>query len=167
MLSIRYKSPAEKEEIQTTLSPYAVFYAHRGWYVIGYAGLYGEIRTFKSIRILQMEKMKETFSRLAGFSLSDYLGNAWRLLREPGPDQEVVLRFTPMVAHNVAETRWHKTQENRWLPGGFLEVRFQVSGLREILFWILGYGAEVEVLQPPELRQMVCQHARRMLDYYR
>ena len=73
----------------------------------------------------------------------------------------------PLVANNVAETRWHPTQENRPLPDGSLEVRFQVSGLKEILYWILGYGAEVEVLEPAELREMVADHVRRMTSYYR
>ena len=37
------------------------------------------------------------------FSIDRYLGNAWHLIPEPGPDVEVLVRFEKLVARNVAE----------------------------------------------------------------
>jgi len=41
-----------------------------------------------------------------------------------------------------------------------------VDGLNEIVWWVLGYGPEVEVIEPPELRTRVADAARRMLTLY-
>jgi predicted DNA-binding transcriptional regulator YafY len=41
-----------------------------------------------------------------------------------------------------------------------------VDGLDEIVWWVLGYGPEVEVLRPPELRRRLADLARRMLRLY-
>ena len=41
-----------------------------------------------------------------------------------------------------------------------------VQGTREITRWILGYGADVEVLDPPEVRRTVAAAARRMARMY-
>jgi hypothetical protein len=71
-----------------------------------------------------------------------------------------------MVAQNVAEVLWHKTQRVTPNSDGTLDFRVTVSGLGEISWWILGYGAEAEVLAPPELRQRVAQRAAEMAARY-
>ena len=53
-----------------------------------------------------------------------HLGNAWRLIPEPGPDWEVCVRFSPLVAKNVAEITWHKTQQTSFNPDGSLDDTF-------------------------------------------
>jgi predicted DNA-binding transcriptional regulator YafY len=53
--------------------------------------------------------------------------------------------------------------ERRW-DAGFFTVK--VKGLKEISWWILGFGDEVEVLKPAELRKLVATHAERMLQKY-
>ena len=41
-----------------------------------------------------------------------------------------------------------------------------VDSLKEIVWWVLGYGAQAEVIQPRELRDEVASHAREMLSLY-
>ena len=41
-----------------------------------------------------------------------------------------------------------------------------VQGTREITRWILGYGGEVEVLEPESLRAAVAAQGRRMAAMY-
>ena len=47
---------------------------------------------------------------------------------------------------------------------GTLDFRAKVSGLNEISWWVLGYGDQAEVLEPPELRDLVAARARRMAE---
>jgi len=69
------------------------------------------------------------------------------------------------VAH-VVEDVWHKTQQVLHKEDGTLDFRVQVSGLGEISWWVLGYGDQAEVLQPPQLRQIVAERAARMAQKY-
>ena len=81
-----------------------------------------------------------------------------------GADSHVVIRFQSVVAHNVAEVLWHKTQQIDWLEDGRMDFTVHVSGFNEIAWWILGYGDQAEVLQPLKLRRLL---ARRVANMYR
>jgi len=76
------------------------------------------------------------------------------------PVADVVVRFSPAVAKRAAETRWHPSQVIEEQDDGSLLWRGKVAGLREIRIWILGWGAEAEVLEPAELRAEVASQLR-------
>jgi len=163
---IAYRSLAEDKEICTRLQPYRLLFSRRSWYIIGRSSLHRATRTFNLGRILRIEPLEDRYEIPHGFSVERYLRNAWHLIPEPGPDREVVVRFTRKVAQNVAEVAWHKTQRLEFRPDGALDFRVTVSGLNEMSWWILGYGDQAEVIQPPELRRIVAGHAARMLASY-
>ena len=163
---IAYRSLAEEKEICTRLHPYRLLFSRRSWYVIGRSSLHRATRTFNLGRILRIELLEDRYEIPRGFSVERYLRKAWHLIPEPGPDREVVVRFSRKVAQNVAEVAWHKTQRLEFRPDGTLDFHVTVSGLGEISWWILGYGDQAEVLQPAELRRIVAGHAARMLQYY-
>ncbi len=163
---IRYGSLTEWEEICTRLSPYRLLFSRRSWYVIGRSSMHRSTRTFNVGRIVNLEPLEDGFQVPRGFSIERYLRNAWHLIPEPGPDYEVVVRFEKMVAQNVAEVAWHKTQHVEQREDGSIEYRVTVSGLGEISWWILGYGDQAEVLRPEKLRRMVAERARRLAERY-
>jgi len=163
---IRYRSLTEWQEISTKLQPYQLVFSRRSWYVVGRSSLHREVRTFSVLRVVDLEELDESFKVPPRFSMERYLRNAWHLIPEPGPDRRVVVRFDKMVAHNVAEVLWHKTQQLTWLPDGRLEYAVTVSGLSEIMWWILGYGDQVEVVEPVELRERLLQRSQRMTERY-
>ncbi|MDO5579496.1 MAG: transcriptional regulator [Planctomycetia bacterium] len=166
VLQIVYKSPVDQKPLETRLIPYTVLYG-RSWYVVGWSGLFREVRTFKISRILEIKKVNEKYKRPSNFSVEKYLGNAWSMIPERGKDYKIVLRFSPKVAQNVAEVLWHRTQKTIFLDDGRVELRFTVSGLSEIVWWILGYGSEVEVITPKKLRDLVAKEIRKMSDLYK
>jgi len=163
---IRYHSLKEQKEIVTRLSPYRLFFSRRSWYVVGRSSLHRAKRTFHLGRILQIEALDDHFQIPRGFSIERYLRNAWHMIPEKGRDHEVVVRFSPLVAQNVAEVNWHKTQRLVFHEDGSADFHVKVSGLNEISWWILGYGDQAEVLQPAELRRMVARRAQRMAAQY-
>ncbi|MBL8826153.1 MAG: WYL domain-containing protein, partial [Planctomycetaceae bacterium] len=61
---------------------------------------------------------------------------------------------------------WHKTQRVEFQPDGSCLFRVTVSGLTEISWWILGYGDQAVVLEPPELRELVGGRAQRLAEKY-
>jgi proteasome accessory factor B len=79
----------------------------------------------------------------------------------------VVIRFSVAVAKRAAETRWHPSQELEPQADGTLIWRGLVSGMREIKVWILGWGADAEVLEPPELRADVAAELHGAAHVYR
>lgn len=163
---ILYRSLTEWRDITTLLSPYRLLFVRRSWYAIGRSSLHRSVRTFNLGRILKAEIINRSYEIPRRFSLDRYLGNAWSLIRERGKRFEVVVRFQPKVAYNVAEVQWHKTQRLVWNDDGTLDFHVTVDGLQEIVWWILGYGDQAEVLEPPELRDEVRRHAEAMRKKY-
>jgi proteasome accessory factor B len=163
---IVYDSFSENSLTRLRLCPYRLLFSRHSWYVIGRSALHREVRTFNVARIKMLTELDETFQVPRGFSIERYLGNAWHLIPEPGPDHEVAIRFRPLVARNVAEVTWHKTQRTTLRDDGSLDFHVRVSGLREISWWILGYGDQAEVLKPAALRQLIAERADRMLQMY-
>ena len=163
---IRYRSLYDKSEITTLLSPYRLLFQGRGWYVIGRSSLHREVRTFNIGRILDSEFVSDHYKIPPRFSLERHLGNAWSLIRGRDREQKVVVRFQPKVAQNVAEVQWHRTQRIEWNEDGTLDFHVTVDGLSEIVWWILGYGDQAEVLKPAALRKEMKRHVTAMQATY-
>lgn len=164
---ICYHSLAERADVCTRLSPYRLLFSRRSWYAIGRSSLHRATRTFNMSRILGLELLEDRYRVPRGFSIERYLGNAWHLIPEQGPDQDVWIRFSPMVAENVAEVVWHKTQRVKFGEDGSLDFRVTVSGLNEISWWILGYADHAVVIEPDELRRIVARRAAQTAAHYR
>jgi proteasome accessory factor B len=162
---IAYDSFSDRQVLNLKLSPYRMLFSRRSWYVIGRSAMHREVRTFNVGRIQSLDMLDEEFQVPRGFSIQRYLGNAWHLIPD-GPEVDVVVRFSPFVARNVGEVVWHRTQQTTWLEDGSLELQVRVAGIREISWWILGYGNEAEVVEPEPLRTLIATHAKGMLARY-
>ena len=123
-------------------------------------------RTFKVERILRASMTPQTFEPGTAASQARDLLRAWDVITDDEP-VEVVIRFSVAVARRAAETRWHPSQELEQQPDGSLLWRGRVAGLREIRIWILGWGADAEVIAPSELRESVAAEMERAAQAYR
>ena len=165
-LKMIYRSFSERQRIETTLSPYNLVFCQRAWYVVGNSSFHHSVRTFKLLRIYQLKFLDKLYVPDEDFDLDEFFGYAWSMIPE-GRLHRVILRFSPKVAGNVAEVLWHKTQHLEWVKDGSLIFRVTVDGLTEISWWILGYGAEVEVMAPALLRSRLAKTAELMLNTYK
>lgn len=164
-LRLHYDSFLEREEIDAVVRPYRLTFIGRGWYIVGYSELHNQVRSFKLDRISSIRLTGESFEPDPDFDLARHFGNAWQMIRD-GQEHDVRIRFSPRVAGNVEEVLWHHTQQTRRQPDGSLIFEARVDGLREILWWVLGYGKEAVVEQPLELRTMIREHVQEMSREY-
>lgn len=163
---IEYLSLTEWERITTDLHPYQLLFNQRAWQVIGHSALHREIRVFNLARIELLTLLKKRFSVPRNFSMERRIGNAWSMISEAGRDHHIVVKFGSLVARNVAEISWHKTQRTKFLPDGSLLLEVTVSGLSEIAWWVLGYGDQAEVIRPAKLRRLVAGRVKKMAVIY-
>ena len=161
-VNISYSSFFEGEVIKLDLNPYHLLYNDRTWYVLGYSSLHKSVHTFKLNRISELKITEQCFLGGENFDLYDYLGRAWSMIPE-GRIYNVKLLFLPKVADSVVEVKWHSTQEVTRHSDGSATVEFRVDGLKEITWWILGYGDQVQVLAPKALRKKVLEAAQKMV----
>jgi predicted DNA-binding transcriptional regulator YafY len=134
-------------------------------YVIGYDGGSGQLRTFKLERIEHAALTAESFEIPPDFDVADRLRHAWGISDEESV--HVRVRFLDAAAaERVKETNWHPSQRFETEQDGLLLMTLDVGGLLEITPWLLSWGAAVEVLEPPALRENIARIAADMVARY-
>jgi len=78
----------------------------------------------------------------------------------------VVLKFSPQVARRVGETRWHRSEQVEPLEDGSLLWRAWIAEPREMMYWVRGWGADVEVVKPEGLRRAMIAEAEKLREVY-
>jgi predicted DNA-binding transcriptional regulator YafY len=63
----------------------------------------------------------------------------------------------------VIETTWHHTQRVHRNDDGSVALTFQIDGLEEIVWWLLGWSGRVEIVAPAELRSLYVSHLKKAI----
>jgi proteasome accessory factor B len=163
-----YRSPRSGQVRQRDLAPFFLEVSGPAYscYVIGYDAWAKGLRTFKLDRLERAQMLDQAYEIPPEFDAGAYLADSWGIMRGAGLT-EVVLQFSPGVAALVHERIWHPSQMIDELAGGGLLLTVRVSDPREMRPWIRSWGADVEVLEPHDLRAEMVEQARRMLECYR
>jgi proteasome accessory factor B len=162
---IVYLSFYDRRQLRLDIHPLHLSFHGRAWYVIAYSPRHAQVRTFKLGRIRKLTVTETAFEPPDDFPVDKHFGDAWNMIPE-GRLYEVHLRFEPKVAGTVAEVQWHSSQKTQFNDDGSLDFHVRVDGLGEILWWILGYGDQVDVVGPEELRRKLGEISRRMVERY-
>jgi predicted DNA-binding transcriptional regulator YafY len=134
-------------------------------YAIGYSSYFEDLHTFKVERIIAAELSAEHYTVPEDFDGPALLQSAWGIMY--GEDlQEIVLRFAPSATRRVQESCWHPSQSIENLPDGGCILRLKVAHPEEMMYWIRGWGAQVEVLVPAWMRAELCEAAQKMMEVY-
>ena len=101
------------------------------------------------------------------FSLQRYIqGPAFAY---PGDGRTITLRarFVEPAAYHLAETPLSDDQEIEPTGDGWRVVRATLPYSEQLVWWLLGFGDQVEVLEPEDLRSLMAETAAQMADLYR
>jgi CRISPR-associated endonuclease/helicase Cas3 len=139
-----------------------------GAYVIGYCETFQKVATFKIERIEKAELKLERFSIPEDFDEAELLRYAWGIWYGENEPVTVRLRFAEgEAARRVRESIWHPTQVLKEEADGGVIWQAQVAEWQEMLPWVRGWGADVEVVEPAELREELKQEAQALASVYR
>lgn len=147
------------------IEPYA---AGRTMHAIGFREPPGKVRTFKIERIRTIELLEDAaYTIPTTFDPLGQLRDAWGIWYTEQAATPIKLLFTRRVAKRVQETVWHNTQEIAEQPDGSVVWTAHVAEWQEMLPWIRGWGADVEVLEPLGLREALIRGVRNLVHLYR
>ncbi len=146
------------------IEPYAIGQAV---HVIGYREPPGALRTLKVERIERIELTLQKYSIPEDFDSAELFKYAWGIWFTEEKPVEVVLKFSPRVAHRVGETRWHRTEQVERLNDGSLLWRALIAEPQEMMPWIRGWGADCEVIEPQSVRQKIIEETQSLYRLYK
>jgi CRISPR-associated endonuclease/helicase Cas3 len=162
-------APLGKQPFETRFAVYLIEPSLVGaaTYIIGHSSIAGEVREYKLGRIQAAAMTQEPYEIPVEYQGLEVLRQAWSVIGGEAKT-EVILRFSPQVLERVQETRWHPLQETSPDPEkpGWLRWQTRVPSTLDMLPWIRGWGADVEVVEPEELRKALEREVRRMAEVY-
>lgn len=135
------------------IDPHALLSVPPNRYVWAYCHQREAMRTFNLQRIWALQVTAASFEA-RGVSAQEAFESSFEVWQ--GKPQQIRIRFTGAAAVLVSERQWHRSQRLTQRDG-CVELAMEVFPGADLLKWILGFGAEAEVLQPPSLRRAAAE----------
>ncbi|WP_033441587.1 helix-turn-helix transcriptional regulator [Saccharothrix sp. NRRL B-16314] len=165
-LRIRYVRWAQVE-VERTVEPLGLVLKAGTWYLVARSD--DDLRTYRVSRVLELTPSDEPFDRPDGFDLAEYWQGWSERFEERMYPMRVTVRLTPdglkaaRVLLSLVAARELADVEPR---GEWTTVRVPVESLDHALVDLLRLGPDVEVLDPPELRERVVARIAAMAAVY-
>jgi predicted DNA-binding transcriptional regulator YafY len=151
--ALKYQAPASSAVKSYEYEPYRLLSVSGGLYCLGKVPPYKNVTTLAVERITAIKIGETEFTLDPGIDIERDRQEAFGVIWEK--PRNITLRFSADQAPYVRERQWHPTQRLRELRDSCLELTFRAGGTFEIVRWVLGWGAAVEVISPRELRNDV------------
>lgn len=136
-------------------------------YLIGHSDLGNAVYPFKTERIERATLTTERFDWPEDFDERRLLRHAWGIWYVDREPEMVRLQFAPgRAARRLKESIWHPLEHVYDTDDGGCIWECLVDEWQEMLPWIRGWGAAVEVLGPEGLRRELMGEVRRQAELY-
>jgi predicted DNA-binding transcriptional regulator YafY len=141
--------------VQRTIDPLGLVLKGGAWYLVAHRS--AGMRVYRVSRVVSVRPLEQPLQRPSEFELAAFWEQWSRNFEDRLPRVQVTVR----VGEDV----------RRWLPG---EPRIDEEGRAVVAFAHLGdayrelmrFGAQVEVIDPPELRERIAQTSREVAAMY-
>lgn len=164
-IEVRYQTRGRTRATQRVLTPLGLVQRGPVCYLVATENEYTEPRLYAAHRMRAVRRLHQAATRPDGFDLDTYIAQGAlqfggietiRLIARVSAGLANILDETPLCADQVLE----RTPE-----GGRLSAT--VVDSPQLVWWLQGQGADIEVLQPPTLRARIADGLTRALAPYR
>ena len=111
-----------------------------------------------------LSQPEESFEIPEDFDLDDLMKSSFGIFQ--GNPEKVKIRFDSKIAGYIEEKVWHESQEITRLANGSIIFEAETAVTRELMFWILSWGADAEVIEPQTLKEDIIEEAQALLTKY-
>lgn len=154
-LDILYQGARDAEPMPRQVEPYGVLLGLRQYLIARDIKKGGPYRRFRTDRITDAQITGQSFRRDPDFNIEDYAARSFGSFYSEAEYGPVVWRFSPYAADTAREFEFHPTQTVTEQPDGGLLVEFTAGGWLEMAWHFVKWGKAVEVLDPPELKEIL------------
>lgn len=163
VISLCYQSFRHPEPFCFNVRPYCVKYFKQRWYLLGDSDL--GLRIYSLDRFVDMEELEEHFEIPKGFDAEEYFGNYFGVIIGDEPE-DVKIRVVPDQVKYFRTLPMHGSQRETVQEDGSSVFSYHIAPTFDFVQEILSHGADVEVLEPAELRESVADIIAGMASRY-
>lgn len=163
VIRLCYQSFRHPEPFCFNVRPYCVKYFKQRWYLLGDSDL--GLRIYSLDRFVDMEELEEHFEITKGFDAEEYFGNYFGVIIGEEPE-DVKIRVVPDQVKYFRTLPMHGSQRETVQEDGSSVFSYHIAPTFDFVQEILSHGADVEVLEPAELRESVADIIAGMASRY-
>jgi len=164
-LQLQHRRRQDGETVEREVSPQRLVHYRDNWYLDAWCHKRQALRTFGVDSIESAIVSEKEAKEIAEETLDHHFASGYGIFAG-STTQEAVLQFGVASARWVSRETWHPEQVGLpQLDGSYL-LRFPYAQEPELVMDILKYGADVQVLAPPALRQAVAEKLRAAARLY-
>jgi predicted DNA-binding transcriptional regulator YafY len=162
---IKYRSAYRDESNEREISPLHLLLYLGNWHLIAYCHNRNDLRDFVLSRVVEMEILTDLVSEeLLARDIKGMIDKHYGIFLQ-GEEKQVRVRFHGHSVGIVRDQSWFAGQQVTEEKDTLL-LSFPVTDYREVLGDILRFGADAEVLEPAELRDLIRETAASMSRIY-
>jgi predicted DNA-binding transcriptional regulator YafY len=147
--------------LERLVEPVSLVLKIHAWYLFGYCRYKNDYRFFKVSRMKELTVLEETFETREIQVEELPWDNKWK---NQNPVQRIVMKFTPK-AKGLVEG-YYDGEQIEYLQDGSFIVTVDYPEDEWVYGMILGYGNEVEVLEPSHIRDIIKERALNIFKIY-
>lgn len=163
VIRLCYQSFRHPEPFCFNVRPYCVKYFKQRWYLLGDSDL--GLRIYSLDRFVDMEELEERFEIPKGFDAEEYFGNYFGVIIGEEPE-DVKIRVVPDQVKYFRTLPMHGSQRETAQEDGSSVFSYLIAPTFDFVQEILSHGADVEVLEPAELRESIADIIAGMASRY-
>lgn len=163
VIRLCYQSFRHPEPFCFNVRPYCVKYFKQRWYLLGDSDL--GLRIYSLDRFVDMEELEEHFEIPKGFDAEEYFGNYFGVIIGEEPE-DVKIRVVPDQVKYFRTLPMHGSQRETVQEDGSSVFSYHIAPTLDFVQEILSHGADVEVLEPAELRESIADIVAGMASRY-
>ncbi len=165
-LEVQYMARSSTQEKTYTMHPQGLVARHNVTYVLATVKEYDDIRQFPLQRILQATPSPEAYRAKIDFDVQRYIDAGGFGYAIDGAEPWVTLRarIDQDAARMLSETPLSEQQQlSAPQADGWVELTAVVPNDQQTFWWLQGFGARFDVLEPLEWREAIREQARQIL----
>lgn len=159
-----YQARSKAETKARRVSPQRLLYYRDNWYLLSWCHRSGALRLFSLDKIRHPESQARLALQCSDDELEQHTASGFGIFLGPA-HKRAHLRFNASAAQWVADEYWHPDQQGEW-RGEHYHLTVPYANPTELIKEILRHGADVEVVEPEELRDAVAEQLRAAARQY-
>jgi predicted DNA-binding transcriptional regulator YafY len=165
-VTFSYRSLDSLENLEREVEPYGLLNRRGFWYLVGRCRARGEVRCFKLDRITSKVGVNKKSPRSPDFEVpADFNLEQEARWEWPIRCEELISRvsFAPRLAF-AFESGIAEVVSSKRLKDGTLKVTYRVGDPEEFIDWVLEFGTDARITDPPELVAMARERLEGVLS---
>ncbi|GAC1607836.1 MAG: hypothetical protein NVS3B3_11390 [Aquirhabdus sp.] len=165
-VEVSYSPPDATKAKKYVVHPIAIVVRDKRIYLVCTIRDYGDIRHLLLHRMRSARLLSDAIRKPKKFNIDHHIANGEFSIPFDLEVIQLEAEFYGYAAKNVTESPIAVDQWMEDLDDGWILVKGTVSNTYDLRTWILGFGDEVNVLEPKELRDELGEIAKNMATNY-